>query len=274
MEKTDMQKRTMSLPVVILIGFALLSGGCKESKVNLTYEGSSTISNALLPEAAELFEKKTGISFTSIGRAGSGKGFKAVMNGECDIAGMSRGLKTGEKKLSPYYQIIGYDAVAIFINAKNPVTGLSNSEIKNIFSGKITNWSQVGGTDGKIEAVIEPLESKRATLEVFTKQIMGSTKYGSVKEIELPLDCVQYVADNENAITYASTTFLIDETKIISYNNIELNQTNVQSGAYELSRPLIIVSKNLPDGASKQFFSFILSDEGQELVKKYFVGIK
>jgi len=240
----------------------------------LTYEGSTAIGETIMPEAAKVFEAKTKIKFDYIGGLGAGNGFKAVMEGKCDVAGVSRALKPNEKKQKPYYQIIAYDAIAVFVNKRNPVKNLSKEQVKGIFTGKIKNWKEVGGKDAEIVVVTEIKTGERATIAAFKELALDGAEFGPTKEIDKPRDCVKYVAKDENSITHASIAFKEPGTKYVIVDNVEPNVQNIRSGAYPFSRPLILVAKKLPKGNLKKFFDFILSPEGQEIVKKNFVSVK
>ncbi len=239
----------------------------------LTYEGSSTISDNILPAAVRAFEDSTGIAFANVGRRGSGTGFKAVMEGTADIGGMSRELKSAESAQRPYYRIIGYDALAVFVNEKLPITNLSKQELKDIFTGKTTNWQELGGPDAKIEVVTEIIQSDRATIEEFQKKVMDGLPFGETTEIDLPADCVKYVATTPNSITHAALAFRVPGARAVSVDGIQPSADNVQSGAYQPSRPLLLVSKTMPRGAAKQFFEFMTSPEGQAIVAEKFVSV-
>jgi len=252
--------------ISVIPGVALAGG--------LTYEGSTTIGENIMPEAAKAFESKTKIKFAAIGGLGSGKGFKAAMEGTADIGGISRALTHDEKKQKPYYQTIGYDAIAIFVNGKNPVNSLSKDQIKGIFTGKITNWKEVGGADAKIVVVTEVKTGERATIKAFKEMALDDAEFGPSKEIDKPHECVQSVSSDEYSITNASLAFKESGVKVVTVNKIEPSAQSIRSGAYLLSRPLNLVSKELPSGDKKAFFDFILSSEGQSFVGKKFVTVR
>ena len=240
----------------------------------LTYEGSSTIGENVMPELAKAFEAKEKIKFNSIGLLGSGKGFKAAMEGKADIGGVSRPLSTEEKKKKPYYQVIAYDAIAVFINEKNTVRELSKEQLKGIFSGKITNWKQVGGRDAGIVVVTEVKSGERATLKEFRELAMDGADFGPSKEFDKPHDCVKNVAADENAITNGTIAFKMAGVKAVGINKVEPSPQNIRSGAYLLGRPLVLVSRELPKGDLSKFYEFVLSAEGQAIVGKTFVPVR
>lgn len=237
----------------------------------LTYEGSSTIGEEILLQAAKRFEQKTGTRFDTIGFLGSGKGMKAVMDGKVSIGGVSRRLTTTEKLRKPFFQVIGYDAIVVYVNEKNPVKKLTREEVKGIFSGKIRDWKAVGAKKGGITVVTEIPTSERATISEFSHLLMDDAPFGPARQIERPRDCVVYVSTDESAITHASLAFKMAGAKAISLDGVVPTDENIMSGHYLLSRPLLLVTQNFPTGDVKRFFEFILSPEGQEIVSRKFV---
>jgi phosphate transport system substrate-binding protein len=265
---------------------ALLALSCHSFALaveELRYIGSSTVGTGVLQAGAvDAFTKKTGIKFAAIELTGSGKGIQAVFEGQTPLGGASRPLKAEEKKQKLVGTIIGYDAIAIFVHASNPVNNLSKEQLKGIFTGVIKNWKEVGGKDAPITPNSEIQGDKRATMEMFTELVLDGAAHGkSIKEIMLPRDQIIDVAANPNAICSVSLGLLASlsadqrsKVKAISVNSLEPNDSNVQSGAYPISRPLLLVSQGLPKGQVKEFISFILSPEGQTIVSKNFVPIR
>lgn len=240
----------------------------------LSYEGGSELGVWVMPEAAKIFEAKTGIKFKSISYTlGSGKGLEAAMEGNIPMAGVSRVL-TAEEKKKVYSQIVGYDAIAIYVNEKNPVTNLSKEQLKAIYKGKIANWKEVGGKDAKIIPVTESLMGKGATIKTFQDVVLDGTEFGTVKEVDRSHNVAKYVGADEDAIGYASIAFKNPKIRPISFNNIEPSGENVRKGKYPLSRPLNLVTKEQPTGDLKKFFEFSLSPEGQAIVGRTYVPVK
>lgn len=237
----------------------------------LRYAGSSTISETVLPELIAGYEQATGHKFGAVSKEGSVAGFRAMMEGKASVAGMSRALRSAEKAQSPFYEIIGYDAVAVFVHPDNPVGALSSGQLKDIFTGKLTNWKQVGGPDLPIEAVREHDDGRRATVQMFREVALESAALGPATELDLPSECVRYVGRGRGAITYASLSFAGKDVKIVTLDGIAPTMQTVRSGEYGLSRPLLLVSKTVPSGELKVFFSVALSPQGQAAVGKYFV---
>lgn len=250
---------------------------------DITYSGSSTIGTGILKEggAVAAFEKKSGKKFTSVEIPGSGKGIQALIDGKVDLAGASRTLKAEEKKAGLAATTIGYDAIAVFVHKSNPVKNLTKEQLKGIFTGKITNWKEVGGKNAPIVPNTEFIASKRATIEMFQEHIMDGAKYGKFKEIDLPRDQIVDLTRQENGICSVSLGLLASLTseekgkvKAISVSGSEPSDKNIQSGAYLISRPLLLVTKGLAKGDVKEFISFILSADGQAFVEKNFVSVR
>ncbi len=249
----------------------------------ISYSGSSTIGMSVLEAGAvKAFEEKTGIKFKSIEQPGSGKGIKALLEGKVTLAGASRSLEAEEKKQKLIGHAIGYDAIAVFVNKKNPVNNLTKEQIKGIFTGKIKNWKEVGGKDAPINVNTEIWGQQRATMLAFQEMAMDKAPYGKgFKEIDFPRDQIVEVAKDENGICSVSFGLLAavsadlrDKVKAVTVNGIDPSDKNIQSGAYLISRPLLLVTVGLPKGNVKKFIDFMLSKEGQDIVNKNFVPVR
>jgi phosphate transport system substrate-binding protein len=250
---------------------------------DISYIGSSTIGTGILKEggAAAAFEKKTGKKFSSIDIPGSGKGVQALIDGKTELAGASRPLKPEEKKAGLSATTIGYDAIAVFVHKSNPVKNLTKEQLKGIFTGKITNWKEVGGKNAPIVPNTEIIAGKRATIEMFQEHVMDGAKYGKFKEVDLPRDQIVELTKQENGICGVSLGLLASlsaaekaKVKAISVAGSEPSDKNVQSGAYIISRPLLLVTKGLAKGEVKEFISYILTSEGQAIVTNNFVPVR
>lgn len=249
----------------------------------LTYNGSSTIGMGFMQlGAAEQFSKKFGIKFLSISNDGTGKGIKALLDGTVQIAGASRPLKSDEVKQGLVATTIGYDAIAVFVNADNPVKELSKAQLKGIFTGRIRNWKEVGGKDAPIVPNTEILSGKRATIEMFQEMILDGEKYGSgFKQIDLPRDQIVEVAKQKNGIASASRGLLVatsaelrSKVKVIKVEGFNPTPSNARSGNYPISRSLFMVTVGEPTGETKTFMDYVLSTDGQAIMKKNFVTVR
>jgi phosphate transport system substrate-binding protein len=268
-------------PLLALLAFAPAMGRAAE---DVRYSGSSTIGQSILDAggARRAFEAKTGIKVTKLDVPGSGKGVEELVAGRVNVAGASRPIKADEKAKKVLGTIIGYDAVAVFVNKDNPVNDLSQEQLKGIFTGKITNWKEVGGKDAPIAVNTEIQGAKRATMEMFNEMVMDKAPYApGFKQIDLPRDQIIEVARNPNGIGTPSLGLLAavppdlrGKVKAIAVDGIEPTAENIQSGAYLISRPLNLATIGPPQGAVKAFIDFMLSSDGQAIVGKSFVPVR
>lgn len=249
----------------------------------VVYGGSSTINDTILQGGAiKAFEAKTGIKVTVADVAGTGKGLKSLAEGKINLCGAGRTLKPDEKKAGLLGVIIGYDGLAVYVNKANPVKELSKEQLKDILTGKVTNWKEVGGKDAKIAVLVEPVASGRATVQMVQEQVMDGAPFGgSFREVDQLADQMKEVARNEAALCIASVGFLgsVDAAVKGAVRSVALDGTdptdgNIRSGAYLLSRPVLLVTKGLPEGDVKAFVDFMLSRDGQAIVERSFVAVK
>lgn len=260
----------------------------------ITIAGSSTI-KPIVQEAVGKFRQSNPGTNIIIGGGGSSNGVKSAWEGNIDIGMASRSLKAKEKASYPDLKAIpiGKDGVAIIVNKKNPVTDLSKSQIRDIYSGKIKNWSDVGGS--KLDISLVGILLHHGTSSVFMKffgleaeergegakkQICywvkgGGKQCGSTaKGVDGNQPACAGVMTNPGAIAFASIGFagsLAEKgapVKLIKLDGTTATSANVVSGAYALSRPLLLVTKGETSGVAKKFVDFILSADGQAIVQK------
>ena len=154
-------------------------------------------------------------------------------------------------------------------------------QLKDIFSGKIKNWSDVGGINEPIIVVIETLADKRATQIVFTEivfdtKVLVGTYSKDAIEVDAPIDEVNYVKNHPNAITAASMVFVKNtpEVQALSINDVEAIDRNIADGSYPISRPLVLVTKENLSTALVQFLNYVYTKEAQAIVAKTFVAVR
>jgi phosphate transport system substrate-binding protein len=241
---------------------------------DITYDGATTIGGRIVKEVAPAFQAKTGVRLAEIRMNGAGKGLQAAMAGQVSLAGVSRSLTSEELKARPYFQIIGYDALGVFVNEKNPVKALSKAQLKAIYTGKVKSWKDVGGPDLPIVACSEGLKSGRATVETFKNAALDGAAYGPVKELDDAADCVKLVASTPGALAPATLAYAQPGVRALPLDGVTPTQDEVRAGTYLLSRPLLLVAKARPTGGVKAFFAYVLSAEGQQVVKKSFVSVR
>ena len=256
-----------------LAGLLALVAGNAAAAEPLTYEGASTIGHKVLPEATKLFTAKTGIPFGTIGTAGAGAGFKAVVAGQVSFGGLASEPTDKEKAQLTTIEVIGYDVMGIFVHPKNSIKNLSMAQLKDIFSGKAANWKDFGGPDMPITIYSEKLDGGRATVKAFKSMVLGDTPYGPIKELDDATDCVADVAKDPSGITAASMSFAVPGATALSVSGARPEAKAVQSGAYPLKRPLSLIAIS-PSKEVRDFFAFMLTPPAQAVVAKSFVPAK
>ena len=235
----------------------------------LSYEGSSSIGHSLLPDLAAAFATKEKLQFDSIISNDSNLGFLAVKEGKAKIGGLSRMLREEELKENFTNQVIGYDAIAIYVNQANQVRGFTVEQLQNIFGGAITNWKDVGGADAAIKLVSKTGDEGGSSRHFQDLVMDGKPLAKPAIEATDRSDCVQKVLSEKDAITFASVVFKGDGAPMASVNGILPEGDKLRTGEYLLSRPYNLVIKNAEDPQIAKFMEFVFSEDGQKIVAKY-----
>ena len=264
-------KKVFSVIIAMLL---VISFSASAALAQLKYAGASTIGTNVIIAVQKDLEAKHKIKFDDIKQGTSKDGWDALVAGKCDVAGIARAVNEEEKKTNPYFQIVAYDAIVLILHDKNAVKDLSKDQVKGIFTGKITNWKEVGGKDAKIMVVTEKLKGGSGALKEFCTTFLDGAEPVPGKELDKPVEMVDFLLTDENAITYASMTWVKAGSKAVSVNKIEPTKENIKSGDYISVRPLTLVTKETPKDNIKLFFDFILSPEGQAIVGQKLVPVK
>jgi phosphate transport system substrate-binding protein len=254
---------------------ALILGSAATAAAELSYVGSSTIGDHVIPAAAEAFTRKTGVKLGSIETQGSGKGLELVVRGAAPLAGVTRSLTFVEKQQRIYFQTIGYDAIAVYVHGSNPVTSLSKAALKGIFTGRIRNWKEVGGKDAPLVVITQIWGARRAQMVDFHDQVMDRVAYREDRrEVDRPVHQVAALLSEPYGIT---ATSLVEEQpgiKAVTIDGFSPDARSVRSGAYLLSRPMLLVIPARPDPDARRFVEFMLSPEGQAIVARKFIPVR
>ena len=248
----------------------------KELQGKLVLTGSSTVA-PLVAEIAQRYEMEHPEARIDVQTGGSSRGIADARQGTADIGMVSRALKANEKDLQAF--TIAKDGISVILNRDNRVQNLSDKQIVNIYTGKITNWKLVGGTDAPI-TVVNKAEG-RSTLELFAEHFKLKTK--DIKADVVIGDNeqgIKTVAGNPNAIGYVSigsgeyAATHKTPIKLLPVEGVTASITNVSKGTFPISRPLNLVTNTTPTGLQKSFIDFARSPQVQDIVKEqYFVPV-
>lgn len=253
-------------------------GGSSEKDGNDAANGSS-ISGKVSTDGSTSMEKVIGIlgeAFTELNPdvnftynpTGSGTGITSVSDGICDIGLSSRALKDEEKAKGLVATTLALDGIAVIVNPENPVKDLSTDQLTKIFTGEITDWSDVGGNAGEI--VLIGREAGSGTRDGFESITKTSEKCQYRQELTSTGDVITTVSQNPLAIGYASLASVKDSVTAISVNGVTPSEASVQDGSYPIQRPFIMVTKADTElsPAAKAFFDYATSAEVNELISK------
>ena len=236
----------------------------KDNSTSVSTDGSTSMEK-VIGALGEAFQNDTGISFT-YNPTGSGSGIQAVSEGRCDIGLSSRDLKEEEKASGLTGTVLAYDGIAIIVNPENSVEDLSVETIAMIYTGEITNWSEVGGNDAEI--VLIGREAGSGTRDGF-ESITGTEdacKYR--QELTSTGDVITTVSQNPDAIGYASVASVKDTVKAVTVDGVAPTETTIKDGSYVVQRPFVLVTKtdtNLSEAAQK-FFDYMTSADANEII--------
>jgi phosphate transport system substrate-binding protein len=250
-------------------GFGLcltLASACAgtRSQNDVIVAGSTSV-QPFADKWAEVFMEKHRNLGVTVQGGGSSAGIQACKSGACQIGMSSRELKAGEKDLHEI--IVARDGLAIIVHPSNPVRGAKLAEIKQIFSGDLTNWRYLGGPDKEITVVTR--EEGSGTRGAFQELVMGTTRIfrgaitedsnGTVREI---------VANDPHSIGFISLGLVNEQVRALALDGVTGSEASIRAGRYRLVRPFLFLTRGEPAGAAKEFIDFVLSDEGQALIKK------
>lgn len=241
---------------------------------------------------AEAFMKANPKVSVAVTGGGSGTGIAALLSNTCDIAELSRELKPEEiemarqKGFEPKQITVALDGLAVVVHPANPLSRLTLDQLAAIFSGSVSNWQEVGGSD--LPIVILSREVNSGTHVYFKEHVLRRGRKDSQVEFAanaLMLSSSQAIADevaqNPGAIGYFGMGYISAKERALA---IALNAdspyiqptiANVISQAYPISRPLLMVTHGQPSGLVARFLDFVLSAAGQKIVVKIdFVPVK
>jgi phosphate transport system substrate-binding protein len=268
--------------VCSLIILALVAGlaPATAQKQTLKIDGSTTV-GPIADAFAEAFKSLYPNLEITVSKTGSGDGAAALIDGRCDIATMSRFMKDEEfkkaveKGVFPVVHVVSMDGVCIIVHPSNPVTQLSIAQIRDIYTGKTTNWKQVGGSDSPI--VIISRDTSSGTYETFDGFVMNKEKMDSkVEYVNSNPQAHARVESTRGAIGYVGLGFLDAKVKGLKVEGVMPSKQTITSGQYPLSRPLFLFTNGYPKLGSMiyKFCTFYLSETGQEIINaKGFVPV-
>ena len=255
---------TGALALTLLAGCA---GGGTTAGGSVSTDGSTSMEKVIGVLGEAFQAANSSITFT-YNPTGSGSGIQAVQEGRCDIGLSSRSLKQEEADSGLTGTVLAYDGIALVVHPDNPVSDLDVETIARLYTGEITNWKDVGGNDAQV--VLIGREAGSGTRDGFESITGTAEKCLYRQELTSTGDVITAVAQNPDAIGYASLASVGDSVKALSVGGVAPTEETVKDGSYAIQRPFVLVTKTegkLSDAAQK-FFDFALDPENAELISK------
>ena len=268
-------KRIATITLTAVLALGMLAGcGSKDDAApseapktelsgTVSTDGSTSMEKVIGALGESFMENNNGVTFT-YNPTGSGSGITAVAEGRCDIGLSSRSLKDEEVAQGLTETKLALDGIAVVVNPENPVADLTLEQIAQIYTGEITNWSEVGGNDAEI--VVIGREAGSGTRDGF-ESITGTGEACQYRqELTSTGDVITTVVQNPDAIGYASLASVEDSVKALSVDGVQPSEDTVKDGSYAIQRPFVLVTRTdepLSDVAQASF-DFATSADARE----------
>ncbi len=264
-ETSTAGSETGSTPTSSAAQSAENNGATQEITGTVNTDGSTSMADVMAVLQETFKEVQPGINVNYTG-SGSGSGITNVLSGTVDIGLSSRALKAEEEEQGAVGHIVALDGVAVVVNPENTVADLTVEQIAKIFSGEITNWSEVGGADAEI--AVFGRESGSGTRGAFEEIVGVVDACAYTNEYSSTGDMVGAVAGNPNAIGYASLSAVDESVIAVKVNNVAPSEATVKDGTYEIQRPFVMVTKEGTElsEAAQAFLDYAMSAEVAEYI--------
>lgn len=276
-------KKLLAVALTATLGLATLAGcGAGSSSSGSSDDGSksgkelsgkiqlagSTSMEKMCGALMEAFmEKYTNITVTTE-YTGSGAGIESVTSGSVDIGNASRALSDKEKSAGIEENIVAIDGIAMITDKNNKVTNVTKQQLTDIYTGKITNWKDLGGADEAI--VVIGRESASGTRGAFEELLSVKDKCAYAQELDSTGAVLAKVAATPGAIGYVSLD-VVDKTVIaLKLDGVEATEANIKAGKYLLSRPFVMATKGAVSSQNElvqEWFNFVKSEDGKKVIK-------
>jgi phosphate transport system substrate-binding protein len=272
--------------IIIAISLVIVAAGGyywmttqQPSTVQIQQKGSDTLLVLAQNWAEDYMSENSNVEIVVSG-GGSGTGISALINKQIDIADASRQIKqkeidaAKEVDVNPVEWKVALDGISIIVNSENNLDELSYNQLRGLYNGSITNWSEVGGIDAPV--ITYGRQSTSGTYVYFNEEVLDEEDYRvDMNQMAGNADIVEAVINDPNGIGYVGVAYAEarkDELKIVSVKRQATSQAyqptsaNIVNGNYPVSRYLYVYSNGIPEGAVKDYIKFMLSIEGQEVV--------
>jgi phosphate transport system substrate-binding protein len=240
----------------------------------IVLKGSDTLGAKLVPQLAEAYKAKNPGTTFDIAAEGSTTGIAAIIDGTANIGMSSRRAKPKEvskaasKGVKMQPNIACFDGIGVIVNANCPINGLTLSQVEQIFTGDVTDWSAVGGKPGKISVYTRNTSS--GTYSDFKELAMSKRDYGkSSQKMAGNEQIAAEVGKNPNGIGYVGLAYIkASGIKVLAIDGVKPDESTVRSKKYEIARPTFYYTNGPASGVAKSFLDFAMSAEGSKIVRQ------
>ncbi|MDR1374274.1 MAG: phosphate ABC transporter substrate-binding protein [Treponema sp.] len=276
----------IALVLSLAASIPLFAGGSKEGDAanagapsaapyTITVAGSTSVNPLMELLVADYGQVRSNVKF-NISATGSGDGIKAVPAETAEIGMSSRELSPTEIGTGIDVHLIAIDGIAVIVNKGNPLSNLTIDQIRNIYTGAVTNWSQIGGGgNGRIAVVSrEPGSGTRGAFEEIVrfqdKLVRGAIEFDGTGAVKAE------VSRNVDAIGYISLGSVDDSVKTLQVEGVAASTANVVNQSYKIARPFLLLTRQgkTLNTETQAFLDWILTPAGQNIVKTSWISVK
>lgn len=239
---------------------------------SMRISGSTTVQPVCQALAQSFMRTNPNARITVVG-GGSSVGVTDVLAGRVAVGMSARNLRPAERQAGAVGTVIARDALTVIVHPNNRVQRLTRAQVTGIYTGRITNWNQVGGANAPIVPVGRVAVS--GTFEFFRESFLaGVTQSARVRSLESNGLVRQAVAGNPNAIGYVSMAFVNPTIRGVAIDGVAPTRANAMNGTYRFVRPLFLVTRGAPTGMARSFINFATSPAGQQIVARSYLPIR
>ncbi|MEG1603189.1 MAG: PstS family phosphate ABC transporter substrate-binding protein [Cloacibacillus sp.] len=257
----------------LLMAVLFLAAATMGEAATIVMDGSTTVLPFGQAAVEQFMKENPGVKF-SVSGTGTGNGFKSLADGSAQIANASRFIKDSEiqscmtKKVYPVPFAVALDCIVPIVHKSNPVKSLTQSQLKDIYTGKTTNWKAVGGPD--LPIVVVGRDTSSGTYGTWQEMILdkgGKARVTPKAQVAASSGAMlSSVSKNKNAIGYEGMGYVNKTVKGLQVDGVTASSVTARNGKYSLSRFLYMFTKGWPEGEVLDFMMFMQSDAGQKIV--------
>ncbi len=270
--------KLMTLGLTLTMAAGLMTG-CDSSSTSTTTTGTTNLSGSISLAGSTSMEKVCEALMESFMEAypdvtvtaeytGSGAGLESLAAGSVDIGNASRNLKDSEAETGAVGNTIALDGIAVIVDDDNAVTDLTTEQLVSIYTGTVSNWSELGGSDEVI--VVIGREAGSGTRDAFEELVEVKDACVYAQELDSTGAVLAKVAATPGAIGYVSLDVVDDTVSAVALNGVDATEENILAGSYILQRPFVMATMGEIDAQNdlvKAWFDYIASDEGKAVIK-------